>query len=306
MKMNIKYLQSFYWVARLGSYTRAAEQLNVSESSIYRSVRYLERACGVELISREKGRLRVSHAGRILQEYGERIHSLHSAAEESIAELVAPRRSVVLFGVSRPFAIAMARSLAGWKTEHPDGRVGVVCGVRGELHVKVLEGELDFALAAVVGLPAGLTSGDTAFEDEMVVVGPAGHPLSKRRAVSLDELSNDRLITFLPGSSSHSILTEIAEETRTRLNIVAEVDQWEIGIELVAAGVGISVRSRRSVAEAVRLGRLSTIPVTGFPRRVPYAFICRSGALLSAEARSLTDYATACLTREQAPASPPA
>lgn len=298
MKINVKHLQHFYWVAKLGTYSRAAEQLGLSEPAVHRSVRSLENGCGVQLLSRERGRLRATHAGRILQEYGERINALHAAALESVAELVTPRTAVVLFGVSRIFAVSVGRCLARWKSEYPDTQVGVVGGLRGELYVRVLESEIDFAFAAVGGLPAGLTSDSVAFQDEVIVVGPAGHPLAKRRAVSPMELSKERFVTSLPGTTAHSMLVEMAEKLRVRLNIVAEVGQSEIELELVAAGYGIGIRSRHLVDEAIRGGRLSVINIPGFPRKVLYGFVFRSGAALSREARSLISHLRSSLIEE--------
>ncbi|MBI2909109.1 MAG: LysR family transcriptional regulator [Chloroflexi bacterium] len=298
MKINVKHLQHFYWVAKLGAYSRAAEQLGLSEPAVHRSVQNLERECGVQLLCREKGRLRATHAGRILQEYGERFNTLQLAAEESVSELVAPRTAVVLFGVSRIFAVDVGRCLARWKSEYPDAHIGVTGGLRGELYVRVLAGELDFALASVAGLPAGLTSSNVAFEDEVIVVGPAGHPLSKRRAVSLAEISTERFVTSMPGTTAHSLLLEIAEETRARLNVVAEVGQAETELELVAGGYGIGIRSRHLVEEAIRQGRLSVIAVAGFPRRVLYGFVFRSAAPPSKEARALISYLESALTDE--------
>ncbi|MBI2909008.1 MAG: LysR family transcriptional regulator [Chloroflexi bacterium] len=303
MKISGKHLQSFFWVLRLGSYRRTAEQLDISQAAVYRSVRSLERSCGIQLIRREGGKITPTHAGRVLQEYAERIETLHSAAEESIAEMVRPRSPVLLFGVTHNFALDVARCMGGWEPQDPNLRVAVVVGLRGELHTRVLEGEMHFAFASAIGMPPGLAVGDAVFEDEMVFVGPAGHPLSKRRVVSLAELSQERLVDFLPGSTSHSILMEIAEKTGARLNIVGEVDHTEVGIELVASGFGISVRSRRTAAESIRLGRLSEIPVVGFPRRIPYGFVFRSEAPLSEAARSLIEHLTACLSKRRAQVS---
>ncbi|MFH1485270.1 MAG: LysR family transcriptional regulator, partial [Chloroflexota bacterium] len=297
-KMNVKHLQHFYWVAKLGTYSRAAEQLGVSEPAVHRSVRSLERSCGVQLLSREKGRLRPTHAGRILQEYGERFNALQLAAEESVAELVTPRTAVMLFGVSRIFAVDVGRCLARWKSTYRDAHVGVAGGLRGELYLRVLEGELDFALASVAGLPAGLTSHSVAFQDEVIVVGPRGHPLAERRVVSPTELSKERFVTSMPGTTSHSLLLEMAEEMRTRPNIVAEVGQSETELELVAGGYGIGIRSRHLVQEAIRQERLSVISVTGFPRRVLYGFVFRSAVPLSKEAGALVAYLESALIEE--------
>lgn len=296
--MNVKQVQHFYWVAKLGTYTRAAEQLGVSEPCVHRSVRSLERKCGVQLLSREKGKLRPTHAGRILQEYGERVNTLDAAAEESISDLVAPRASVVRFGVSRPFALAVGRCLATWQ---PKGRLVVMGGSRGELYLKVLEDELDFALTSTARLRGGLSAGDAVFEDEVVVVGRPGHPLAKRRLVSLAELANERFVTTLPGGSAHSVLMGIGEEMGVRLNVVAEVGQAETELELVAAGVGLGIRSKYVVAQYVHQGRLSFITVPGFPRRVPYGFIFRSGGVLSKQARSVLQHLTAHLASEWPP-----
>ncbi|MBI2910336.1 MAG: LysR family transcriptional regulator [Chloroflexi bacterium] len=288
--MNLRHLKYFYWVVKLGSYARASEQLEVSEPGIYRAVQSLERWCGIQLLSKDKGKVSATHAGRVLYDYAEKVDSLEKEAEGSIAELVTPRQGCVVFGTTHPLAYATARHLSAWKLERPDLRLGVVIALRNELHARLLAGELDVALAPTASLPSGLQTHQDVFYDDVLFVAPPNHRLAQRRAVSTQELLREPIITSFAATVVYSMLSEMGEELGAKPNISIQVDHSGVKAELIAAGAGIGLASRYVVAEAIQQGRVSVLNVQGFPYSIPYSFIFRSGVPLSSDSSSLVSY----------------
>lgn len=298
--MNLKQVKYFYWVSKLASYSRAAEELDVSEPCVFRLVQNLEHSLRTKLLIREHGRIRPTRAGRVLQAYAEKIDILETEAERSVLELAKSPDGMVLFGVTRPFADIVADSLASWKSSRPDVRVGLAVDMRNELYIRVLDGELQFAFAPTLALPSGLTTLQGDYHDEVLLVGKANHPLAKRRTVSIAELGEESFITSFPNSVTYGLLLDEGEKSGIRINVSVEVDRADTLARLVVSGMGIGVVSKHVVREAIRCGLLSVINVRGdLLDKIPYGFVFRSGSTLSEEANSLIAVLSKDINRAQ-------
>ncbi|MBI2906707.1 MAG: LysR family transcriptional regulator [Chloroflexi bacterium] len=299
--MNLKHLKSFYWVSKLGTYSRAAEQLSLTESSVYRGVQSLERTYGVQLFSRDKGRVRLTPAGKLLYDYAEKIDALEGMADQLMSEMVTP---AFVFGTTTLVAHVVGRCFAAWKSERPELRVGLVCSYSSDLYTRILAGELSFAFAPSLNLPTGLHSVETGFHDEVSFIARAGHPLSKRRLVSLSELAQEQVVSTSPATLTRHLLMEISRETGIRFSISIIVDNVTLLLDLVGAGAGIGLASKLNAAEAVKEGKISFITVEGMPRFIPWGFVMRQGVPLTEEANSLMLHLRSCLAPELALALP--
>lgn len=290
--MNLKHLKYFYWVSKFGSFSQAANQLDISEPSVNRAVRSLERFCGVQLFYREKGRLKPTHAGQLLYDSAERIHALEKATEDSIAELISPRKGLIAFGATHPLGYSMIQWLRSWRLDNPRARLAIAIGLRNELYARVLAGELAFAVAPIMGLPPGLQADPRIFHDDLLFVARAKHPLSKRRAVSQAELILEQFETTFPATVTHSLLTEMLGASHN--GIAIQVDDAGIAMGLITAGAGIGLVSRRMAKREMEQGNLSILHVEGFPYSAPNGFVYRSGVSLSHESASLISYLSSC------------
>lgn len=152
--------------------------------------------------------------------------------------------------------------------------------------MRVLAGELDFAVAPGVGLPSGLDYVDGGSRDEIVVIVPKGHPFSRRRIVSVAEVAKEPLVTTSPPSVTYSSLRE-KDKIDGPLEVSMSADDQQTIDRLVSRGAGIRIVSRRVSHRSIEEGRLSVVNVPGFPRMIPHGFILRTGSVPSPETNSL-------------------
>ncbi|MBI2910111.1 MAG: LysR family transcriptional regulator [Chloroflexi bacterium] len=293
--MNLRHLKSFYWAAKLGNYSRAAEQLGVTQPAVFRAVQTLEKAYGVRLLCRETGKLALTNAGQMLFSYAEKIDGLEALADQLMGETTP---LAFVFGSTPLLTQAICESVIEWKLEHASTCIGFLSSESSDLYAHLLSGELAFAVAPIVRLPPGLVEDGLGYRDEVGFVAKCGHPLSKRRAVSLEELAAEEFVTTFPTTAVHHLLMQISEEAGLRFKIAMVVADAGQALQLVAGGVGVALVSKTRSAEAIKEGRICPISVKGFSRFIPYGTVTREGMALSGDASSLLSHLRASLQEQ--------
>lgn len=285
--MNLNQLMYFSVVARTGSYSRAAEQCGVSQPVVYRSVRSLERTCGIRLLERQGNAVQLTKAGRAVNEYAAQIASLGTRAEQAVQEEKDLLSGHISIGAATYVGTyLLPRILVKWMAEHPRVTISITHGEPHQVQESVLEGNLDFVLASGARWAPGLQK-RLVFSDKLVVVAAPGHPLSKERLVHLSDLSNERLIVPFSGSSTREEVDRIEREQGVRLKVTIEVNRQDTIKQLCKMGAGIGILPWLVVTEEVADNQLCLLNVESFPRERPYFLVRQAGKALSAEMRSL-------------------
>ncbi|MBI2908616.1 MAG: LysR family transcriptional regulator [Chloroflexi bacterium] len=293
--MNLRHLKCFYWVSKLGSYSRASERLGITEPSVFRAVQNLQRSHRMQLLRRDSGRLVLTEMGRLLFNYAEKIDAFEVMAEQLLGSGIAPEFA---FGSSQVFARSVSRCFAAWKLQHPDTCVGFWRTHSNDLYSRVLAGELAFGFGPIAQLPIGLASIEIGYGHEVGFLAKSDHPLCGRRSVSMVELARENFVTPFPTTYYHRLLDEIAEKAGVRFNVSVVVNENKLFVDLVAAGTGIALLSKADASEEIAEGKVAFLEVEEFSCWVPYGLVVREGASLSGEASSLLEHFRLNLKRE--------
>lgn len=285
--MNLNQLVHFYAVGKTGNYSRAAQELDVSQPAIYKSVRSLERACGLKLLERQGKGVSLTKGGRVLFEYAAQIASLNDAAQQAIAEESGPMSGHISIGTGTRIGGYLLPDILGrWISEHPYVTLSIIQGQHQRLRELLLQDRLDFLLSADSQRSAGLVT-QVIFSDSLVVVSRAGHPLERLSIIPLRLLAKEPFIAPLTGSPTREELDQIQSQYGVGLRIAVEVN-WHFMIkQLCLAGVGIGAVPKSIVMREIENKELSVLNVEGFPRGRRYFLVRRAGKVLTAEMRSL-------------------
>lgn len=283
--MNLKQLLYFCAVARAGSYSRAAEQIGVSEPVVHRAVRSLQNTCGLRLLLREGNGIRVTPEGERILEYGSRIASLADMAEQAVADQKAHMSGKLSIGVGVTALLCLLPAvLPKWSLEHPLLKLSVTQGTGHELQEALFQGELDLFISSGTKWDPKLRR-ELVFSDQLVVICGPGHPLAGRNLVTIPELSNERLI--LPkGSLIRDEMDEIERQYGVQFKLALEVNRVDVAKPLCRAGMGLGVFMMSSVAEEVANKQLCLLSVEGFPRSWPYFLVYREDKAVTPEMKS--------------------
>ncbi len=300
--ITLRQLQVLAALAREGSFTRAAESLYVSQSTVSEQLRALEQVVGARLVRRGPGRqsLALTPSGQILLESSVEVERVLDEALVALERLTAQLRGVVRFGADHVFAGQILHQLYdAYRRTFPEISVRLEVDRRGTLLADVGRHRLDLAVVvgpvedpALIAQPAG--------QFDMVLVGPPGHRLAGSGRVPFSTLAGEALI--LPDSTAlfRRTIDQLARESGIELNVIMEVSNIDAQTQAVMGGLGIAPVSYRSAADLLATQRLVILDVEPFPVTLQWDIVHLPGAL-DACGESLKDYVARFLSSSENP-----
>ena len=260
-ELDLSALQAFYQVARLGSFSRAAEALHRSQPAVSRQIQGLEAALGFPLLAERRPRVTLNDAGRALYAYAERILRLCGEAIQSMDELRSLDHGQVRLAASTtPGGYILPAVLARFAHRYPGVEVHLSVVRSSEVARLVALGEADIGVLSE-GMAGPEFFVQPFVEDELVLVAASGHPLTGHKA-SGDQLASETLLLREEGSGSRGAVEAYLERTELRVGRRLTLGCSE-GIKRAAAsGMGLAFLSQAVVAGELSRGELAL--VTGY------------------------------------------
>jgi DNA-binding transcriptional LysR family regulator len=283
--MDLRQLNALVAVAEHGSFSGAARALHTVQSNISTHVARLERELGVTLIDRatttltEEGEVVVRRATRVQRELEALVADV-AAVHDEIA-------GVARFGVIGTTARWLVPPLLeAMATRYPKVRVVVVDATTTSLLPQVTDGHLDLAVLALP-IHEPDVEAELLFEEDLLVIAPADHPLAERDRVTLAELAEHDLLLEPPGTAFRDDLDAQAAERGVTLRTKAEVDGMRLVASLAFEGFGAAVLPA-SAAPRWLTGDWKVVPIDGLRGRA-VGLVRRQRGMPSSPARALTD-----------------
>jgi DNA-binding transcriptional LysR family regulator len=271
--VNLHQLRIFHTVARLGSYSRAAEELKISQPSVSIQVGDLERSLGVDLFEQLGKRIYLTEAGRVLEEYAQRILGLFDEASAAVAEVRGVHRGRLAIGATNiPGTYLLPRALFSFQERFPQITVSLEIGTARRIQERVLRNEVELGVVGWEISAQNLVS-RRFYEDEIVLVVPPGHRLAAGGPVPLGTLRDERVIMRERGSGTREAVEAALREANLALPAAMELGSGEAIKEAVAAGLGVSFLSSLAVAADTAAGRLVRVPLEGITITQPFVLI---------------------------------
>jgi DNA-binding transcriptional LysR family regulator len=235
-------LRIFQAVAEEESITRAAERLHRVPSNLSTRLKQLEEQLGVELFLRERQRLQLSPAGKVLLDYTTKLFALHDEAHAAV-QGGQPAGDFVLGTMYSTAAIHLPALLARYHRTYPAVNLQVQSGPSGELLEGLLTGRLDAAL--VDGPPelAGL-DGVLLCEEKLVLVSEADHP----PVLSARDVEGRSVFTFRQGCSYRMRLESWFSHDHAAMGRAMEIESYPGMLACVIAGSGVALMSESMLA----------------------------------------------------------
>ncbi|MCQ6258821.1 LysR family transcriptional regulator [Pseudomonas sp. Q11] len=254
--MEFSQLRIFQAVAEEGSITRAAERLHRVPSNLSTRLKQLEEQLGVDLFLRERQRLQLSPAGKVLLDYAIKLFALHDEAHAAVRG-GQPAGDFVLGTMYSTAAIHLPDLLAGYHRTYPAVNLQVQSAPSGELLEGLLTGRLDAALVDGPLELAGL-DGVPLCDERLVLITEADHP-PVRSALDVQGRS---VFTFRQGCSYRMRLEAWFAHDHAAMGRAMEIESYQGMLACVIAGSGVALMSESMLAslpgrERVRMHQLA-------------------------------------------------
>jgi LysR family nitrogen assimilation transcriptional regulator len=289
--MDYKDVQAFLAVARLESYSRAAEELHLAQSALSRRVMRLEHALGVSLFERQPRGVRPTKAGEILVQRASLIELELRKMEQDIKSLSSSVDEDVYIAVPQGAARLLAAPIvARFRAAFPKARLHIFEGESAINQESVLRGDVVFALVYGAQPHEALLQHPLLVE-RILVVGPAADRETRGYPESYGPKELARLPLILPGPATrHGYRTLIEQATRhagLTPNVVLEVNGFATSLTMVQQGLGYTISTYPPVQSGIEAGNLVAIPIDWPKAEVELSLVYRADTALSAMLHAL-------------------
>lgn len=253
--MDLRRLEVFVKVAELGSFSRAAEALFLTQPTVSEHVRGLEEDLGLQLLDRLGRGAVPTPAGEVLLGYASRILVLMREARQAIDQFQGRLSGELVMGGSTiPGEYVLPALIGQFKAKYPDISISLRVGSSRQVSEWVEEGRVEIGVVGARPASRALQAREL-MADEMVIVVPADHPWNGRTGVMLADVRTQPLILRERGSGTREALERALAAAGTELGafrIAGEMGSTQAVKQAVRAGVGIAMISRRAVEDECR------------------------------------------------------
>lgn len=273
--MSDRRLQVFHTVARLLSFTKAAEELHMTQPAVTFQVRQLEEQFNTRLFDRTHNRISLTDAGSRVFGFAERIFLLYGEMDNAVRELTGDISGVLILGASTTIAEYMLPVLLGdFKAKHPEVTIRLKVSNTDGIVAQVENNEIDLGVVEAPVNNKNLVV-EACRTDHLVLIVPPGHELADEKSVSIEKIIEYPFICREEGSGTREVMIESIQSagiSLTDMNIAMELGSLEAIKGAVESGMGVSILSKATLLKELKLGTLvaiDTIP----PINRPFSFV---------------------------------
>jgi DNA-binding transcriptional LysR family regulator len=264
LQIEFRHLETFCRVAELKSFSKAADDLFLTQPTISGHILSLEQSLSLRLFDRASREVRLTKSGEVFQDYALKILSLRKDLLNALSEFSLGIRGELTLGTSTiPGEYLLPRLIGDFKKEHPSFVISLKIADTKEVIQYVLQDHVEFGIiGAKLNHPS--LHYEKFEEDEIIVVAPSGHPLARKKKVCLDELLKEPWIIREEGSGTRIAVEKALRrkgKSLAQFNVAMEMGSTSSVKEGVKAKLGLAFISGRAAEGEVLQGSLYRIDV---------------------------------------------
>ncbi len=273
--MSDRRLQVFQTVARLLSFTKAAEELHMTQPAVTFQVRQLEEQFNTRLFDRTHNRISLTEAGERVYEYANQIFDLYAQMDNAVRELTGDVSGVLMLGASTTIAEYMLPALLGdFKQQYPEIVIRLKVANTDGIVSLVENNTIDLGV-----VEAPVNNKNLVVEqcrmDHLVLIVPPGHELAGEETVPISRICDYPFICREEGSGTREVILESLQQSGVpagSMNLAMELGSLEAIKGAVEAGMGVSVLSSATIQKELKLGTLAAVQLDP-PIDRPFSFV---------------------------------
>ncbi len=264
--IDFRHLETFCRVAALKSFSRAADDLFLTQPTVSGHILSLERSLSLRLFDRTGREIRLTKAGEMFLRYASKILTVRKDLLNALSEFSQGIRGELSLGASTiPGEYLLPRLMGDFKREHPRFTLSLKISDTKNIVQELLQGHIEFGLiGAKVDHPSLLH--ENFEEDEIIVIAPSDHPLSRKRSVGFEDLLREPWIIREEGSGTQMTVERALRKKGKSLkdfNVAIEMGSTSSVKEGVKAKLGLAFISRRAVEEELNRNLFTSITLEG-------------------------------------------
>lgn len=287
--MNLGQLKIVYLANKMGSLSKAAEALNVTQPAITKGIQRFQEYYEIKLFNRFGKKLILTDAGNAVYKIAEKIFDLEIHAEDTIREFLQQKQGHIRIDASESFGAYYLPSIVNpVSKDHPNVRISV----------NILPSDLVVENVANLNNDIGFISFPIEnekvicreiLEDHMVFVAPPSHPLVNKKRLTYTDLSGQSMIVHETGSFSYQVANDFFRKNKVDVTISLELSSNRAIMEAVEDGLGIALVSRNIPLGHIQIKKLVVLPFPGPPITRKFYIVHHKDKYFSKVLKSLID-----------------
>ena len=264
--IDFRHLETFCRIADLKSFSKAADDLFLTQPTVSGHILSLEHSLSLPLFDRMGKEVRLTKAGEVFLRYASKMLTSRKDLLNALSEFAQGIRGELSLGASTiPGEYYLPKLMGDFKQEHPHFAISLKIADTKEIVQYVLEGIVEFGMTGGKWNQSSLRY-ERFGEDLIIVIGPPNHPLIEKKKVDLGALSKEPWIIREEGSGTQMAVEKVLRregKSLKQFNVVMEMGSTSSVKEGVKAGLGLAFISQKAVEEELNRSRLFQIRVEG-------------------------------------------
>lgn len=284
-------LLAFVTVVERQNFTRAAEQLHISQPAISQHIHALEDRLDMKLLERNNKFVQVNKAGEVAVRYAREILKLYQQMEQSLEDLRSEASGTLDIGSSFTFGeYILPHIIADFRLNYPKVTANLSIENTHTVVSRVAQGELDIGIIEGRAFENINVDIEPFAEDRVVIVASGQHPLTAQAQVTPEQLESEHWIIREHGSGTREITDYVFGAYGIQPKTWVEYSSTQVIKESVEAGLGLSILSKWAIRKELAWNLLQEISVTDIPIRRPFSIVLKKSDFHTKATRLFQQY----------------
>lgn len=289
MNMTFRQLRLLEAVARNSSFTRASEELHLTQPAVSTQIKQLEQEVGMPLFEQMGKKIFLTEAGKEMVAFSRAIAQQFRDIESVMDDMKGVKRGTLSLAVTSTGKYFAPYLLAEFIKHHPGTQVHLDVTNREELVAQLQENIPDIAIMGTP--PDNLELNAQAFmQNPLVIIARPDHPLAQTSRIPLGRLVAENFILRERGSGTRNAVERFFDQRNVKLNTSMEMSRNEAVKHAVMAGLGLGIVSMHTLEFELALGRIAILSVEGFPIMKEWYLVHRSGKRMTPIVQAFHDF----------------
>lgn len=286
---TLRQLEVFEAIARLGSFTRAAEELFLTQPTVSMQMKKLTDAVGLPLFEQIGKKIYLTDAGRELHQTCRGIFEHFSHFEMAVADMKGLKKGTIKLAVVTTAKYFTPKLFGPFCQEHAGIDIALKVSNRERVLARMADNQDDLY---ILGQPPGDIDAvaESFLDNPLVVLAPLDHPLAGMKNIPLARLADEPFLVREPGSGTRAALERLFLQKSFTPKVRMELGSNEVIKQAIVGGLGISVLSRHTLTLDPTIEQLAILDVEGFPIVRHWYVAYPRGKRLSVVAQAFLDY----------------
>jgi Transcriptional regulator len=254
--MEIRMIETFLKIVQFNSFTKAAEDLGYVQSTVTGQIKQLEEELGIPLFERIGNRIKLTEAGEKFTSYAYELSAMIKQAKTVVSEDNNPSGSLKIGAVDSLCSSIMPKLVKEYSDKYNQVRISLEIASSVELEQMIKNGQIDAALYIGFNNLNGETILSDTYIQQLVVVGGSHNLYADRGRISVEEMSEQKMILTEKECQYHKVIMQLFQERGYVPDILLETGSTEIIKKFVQANTGISLLPEITVLQEIEKGDL--------------------------------------------------